>query len=514
MDLMTWRLPALAGMAGAAALNWEGTRMCFAVVVGRLASETGAVLFGHNEQNVEWNTINYRRIPRLSHRDGVKLERGAVVTDIKESYAFLWTEMPTREFSDNCFNEWGVAVAGNGCPSREDDLAALTARGVIREGGVGYMLPRLIAMGARTAREGVELAGRLIDRYGYTATGRSLTIADPHEAWVMSIARGKSWLARRVPDDAVVVIPNVHVADAVDLDDAANVICSSELVEYAISRGWYSPASGRPFSFRDAYSALPATTTMQHRHGCDSRQWHGQALIAGKHAELTAHTALPFAVQPQRKLSLADVTAVLRSHLDNTEYDWRNQSPRRSPHHPEIGIDDSFAREACNIATQESVVFELRSWLPPEIGCVAWRASSVPCTSFYTPWYQGITETPASYYRPCSIATQLDLEHHFGQDLDYYRHDSSFAFNSFLALALLADEDYDRRAAAIAAVRDGFESDGHALQAAVERTALALHSEDPRLMRKYLTDYTAGRALQAVALANTLVARFTAEGQE
>lgn len=485
--------------------------MCFAVVVGRDASADGSVLFGHNEQNTGWNIINYRRIPRLRHDAGIRLENGAIVTDIKESYAFLWSEMPTREFSDNYFNEWGVAVAGNGCPTREDDLDALTARGDISEGGIGYLLPRLIAMGARTAREGVELAGRLVSRYGYTATGRTLTIADPNEAWVLSLARGKRWLARRVPDDGVVVIPNIHIIDAVDLADRANVVCAPDLVEYAVRRGWHDPAAGRPFSFRDAFNAPPSPTTMQHRHGCDSRQWHGQALLTGSHAALTDRTELPFAVRPQRKLTVADVAAVLRSHLDGTDYDWRAQSPQRSPHHPEDGIDDSFAREACNIATQESVIFQLRAWLPRPVGCVAWRATSVPCTSVYTPWYLGIAETPAPYYRPCDVATQLDLDHHFNQDLDYYRQRADLAFHPFHELALLVDADYDRRAALIAPARDEFEARGYALQAAVERTALALNDEDPALMQLYLTDYTAGRALQALALARELVARLRKE---
>ncbi|MGE5561639.1 MAG: C69 family dipeptidase [Chloroflexota bacterium] len=485
--------------------------MCFAVIVGRRASADGAVLFGHNEQNTEWNTINYRRIPRLTYPHGIRLKNGGLVTEIRDSYAFLWTEMPTREFSDNCFNEWGVAVAGNGCPTREDDAEALTARGLISEGGIGYMLPRLIAMGARTAREGVELAGRLIGRFGYVATGRSLTIADPNEAWVMSIARGRSWIARRVPDDGVVIIPNVHVIDAVDLEDQDNVIHSPGLVEYAVSRGWYDPAGGRPFSFRAAFSAPPVSTEMQYRHGCDSRQWHGQALITGQHAELTDRTELPFAVRPQRKLTVADVAAVLRSHLDGTDYDWRRQSPHRSPHHPEEGIDHSFAREACNIATQESVVFQLRGWLPAAIGCVAWRANAVPCTSIYTPWYQGIDETPPTFHRACDIETQLDLTHHFGQDLDYYRQRRDLAFHPFHRLAMLADRDYDRRLAVIAPLRDKFETTGYALQTAVEQTAEALQAKDPGLMRAYLTDYTAGRALQAGALASELVARFEAE---
>ncbi len=40
-----------------------------------------------------------------------------------------------------------------------------------------------------------------------------------------------------------------------DLHDTENVIASRGLVEYAISRGWYDPAEGRPFSFREVHGA-------------------------------------------------------------------------------------------------------------------------------------------------------------------------------------------------------------------------------------------------------------------
>lgn len=483
--------------------------MCFAVIVGRNASTDGSVLFGHNEQNFGLNIINYRRVPRLSHPDGVRLLGGGIVADLTESWSFFWSEAPGLEFSDNCFNEWGVAVAGNGCPTREDDVATLTARGDIVDGGIGYMLPRLVAMRARTAREGVEWAGELVARFGYTGTGRSLIIADPHEAWVMAIARGKRWLVRRVPDDGVVVIPNAHVIGAdTDLTDGENVIASPGLVDYAISRGWHTPGS-EPFSFRAAFSAPGPAGTMQERYGVDSRQWRGQALITGTAAPLPPEGELPFAVRAPRRLGVADLAALLRSHLEDTEFDYRSQNPVGSPHHPEELIDNSYCRAICNIATQESSIFQLRSELPPAIGCVAWRATSVPCASVYTPWYLGCTELAAIYHQPVPLARSLELEHHFGPAA-VFGPDEPHVFWPFYRLVQRADRDWAGAGAAIRAAYAGFEAAQYQLQPVIETVAEELADADPALLTAYLTDYSNGRALQALELARGLESRLSA----
>ena len=164
---------------------------CYAIVVGREASSDGSVLLGHAEQNSGRRMLNFRRVARQRHdaQAEVVLRRGGRLPEVPESWAFLWSEIPGTEFSDNFLNEWGVAVVSDYCPSREDDKAALIRRGEIRQGGIGYMLRRLIAQRARSAREGVTLAGELIEQFGYVDSGRTYVIADPREAWLLAVVR-------------------------------------------------------------------------------------------------------------------------------------------------------------------------------------------------------------------------------------------------------------------------------------------------------------------------------------
>ena len=134
-----------------------GAIACDGIVVGRLASVDGSVLLGHNEENALDRVLEFRKIPPIgSGADGkVDLGRGGQIDSVPETCGFLWSENPGLEFSDGYLNESGVAVVSIQCLSREDGYDALVARGEIRHGGIGYMLRRLVAQRADSAREGM-----------------------------------------------------------------------------------------------------------------------------------------------------------------------------------------------------------------------------------------------------------------------------------------------------------------------------------------------------------------------
>jgi len=439
---------------------------CFAVVVGREASADGSVLVGHNEENYGQQVLNFRCVGRQEYKRGsvVRLRRGGQFTQVRQTWAFLWSEIPGAEFSDGYLNEWGVAVVSDACRTREDEYETLVAAGEIRDGGIGYMLRRLVAQRARSAREGVQLAGALVERFGYVHSGRTYVIADPEEAWLLSVVRGRRWVARRVPDDSVAVLPNVHIIAEVDLADADNVLASRDLIDYAVQRGWFDPEAGEPFSFSKSYRA-------EGQEAVDPRRWWGQQLVLGRRGDRPPEGPLPFAVKPARKMTVASVAAILR-----------DRSGPVALHKP---------------GTQESAVFQLRASLPGAIGCVYWRTTARPSISVYTPWYLGITETPDSYYRPAALDTQLTLDHHFQPPEGTYDPDPRLAWWQFQALQDAVDEDYQRRAPVVQEAWSAFEQRTFRNQPSVEEKALRLWETDKDAARAYLTRYSTELALQA-----------------
>jgi dipeptidase len=63
-----------------------------------------------------------------------------------------------------------------------------------------------------------------------------------NEDAVAPAVNGKHWVAQRVPDDKVAPIPNCYTIQGIDLRDTVNFLGSPDIIEYAITRGWYDPA--------------------------------------------------------------------------------------------------------------------------------------------------------------------------------------------------------------------------------------------------------------------------------
>jgi dipeptidase len=448
---------------------------CYAVVVGKDASSDGAVLLGHDEQNYGQRFLNFRKVPRIEHKEGemVKLWGGAEVPQVKETYAFLWSENPGLQFSDGYLNEWGVAVVSDGCPDRGEGLQKLQKEDQLVKGGISYMLRRLIAERAKTAREGVQVAGELIEQVGYPSS-RTLVIADSTEAWLLSMSRGKHWIAQRVPDDGVVLLPNVYVIGKVHLKDKSNFLGSPDLIEYAAKKGWFNPVGREEFNFSKVYG-------QQQDRMMDERQWRGQCLVTGKKIKKEPDRKLPFSVKPAHKLSVKDVVSILRFHGEGS---------------------------LCNNATQEAAVFQLRSNMPVDIGCVYWRCSAEPCCSILTPWYCGITETPKEYYQAVDVQKNLTLECHFSESSEKFKPEAGMAWWVFKELQDKVNADYRDRIGIVRAECDKYEAGVFTAQQKVEKKALELYRSDKSAARRYLTDYSRAVALSAVSKARELTKQF------
>jgi dipeptidase len=444
---------------------------CTAIIVGKAASKDGSVLVGHNDDYGGTHCLNFRAVPRLRHppQATVEVAEGLEMPEVPETWAYLWSQLPGLPYSDIYLNEWGVAVLNNYTPSRDTEEAA-ARRGELLQGGVQFMLKRLIAQRAKSAREGLAVAKDLIERFGYGG-GWTTVIADGQEAWLLSLAPGKHWVAQRVPDDAVVILPNTYIISEVDPNDPTQFMAAADLIQHACAQGWYDPNGGVPFSFRDAYATGRVGAI-------DGRQRRGQGMMTGREIESSGIPQLPFAVRPKDKIGLAEVMAFLRD---------------RGPGY-----------SICNDMTQESSIFQLRSSLPPAVGCVYWHCLARPDVSVFVPWYAGIQNVPDCYHKSIALETQLSLSYHLSPPGGTFDVDPNHAWWDFKALAasLLAEEPQRRETAR--AILDAFEDRELDNQPAAEAKAVELHAVDPQAARAYLTDYCSQWGQKARRLAEGL----------
>ncbi|MBN2280568.1 MAG: C69 family dipeptidase [Candidatus Marinimicrobia bacterium] len=400
---------------------------CFSIIAGKDCTVDGSVLFGHNEDDGGDQIVNMYKVPRLKHTPDeiITLKNGGKCQQVALTNAYIWLEMPGMEFSDGYLNEHNVVIASDNCPSKEDQPE-------LTDGGIGYWLRRLMAERAASAREAVKIGGQLIEKYGYTASGRTYCIADPHEAWVMCVVNGKHWVAQRVPDDKVMIIPNYYMIQEIDLSDTLNFVGSDDIIEYAISRGWYNPQKDGKFNYREAYGV---DWSINHQHNIN-RQWGGLRLIAKDKFGLNDH--FPFAVKPKKKIGLEDVFAVLRDHYEGTEME--NENHGKTPH-------DHDNRPICTLETQYGFVAQLSSGLPREIAGVMWYAPVQPCLHPFVPVYLHTQHFPSTFaYEDYKSGLKL----HFYENYDSIRsqlYDHSFQI--FARFSLWVNEDYYGRSVEI-----------------------------------------------------------------
>ncbi|WP_372612789.1 C69 family dipeptidase [Aquicoccus sp.] len=271
--------------------------MSYGIYIGRNHTADGvAYLAGYgDEPSSHWLEIN----PRAAHPDGATLTVGVTpqadmpgylseipqaretLRNMRVSYSY-YLGVPAP-LTNGGLNECGVAVRDIWSTSR-DELIAMTPKD---QTGPNYSdLARIVVERARSAREGVDLIGRLIAEHGYsTYGGNSHMIADPDEAWVViEFAGGKGlWCAERLGPDSIRASRPGYIGE---IPDAPNddFRFPQHFFDTAREQGWWSPDDG-PFHVNRIY-------------GDGKHRWDGVAWIED---EMRARAARP------EKIGLEDV---------------------------------------------------------------------------------------------------------------------------------------------------------------------------------------------------------------
>lgn len=433
---------------------------CFSVVVGKHASVDGQIITAHNEDDGPPQIVHHHKIPRRQYAPGTKvtLLNGGQLDQAEQTWAYIWAEMPGMHFSDSYVNEWGVSVTSDNCPSRED-------KPEITDGGIGFKLRRLIAQRACTAREGVLLAGRLVERFGYVDSGRTYVICDPNEGWLFCVVNGKHWLAHRVPDDQVAMVANTYTVHKVDLSDKADTLASDDIITYAVKRGWYDPDRDGAFDFAAVY-ANPQSAVHPSNIG---RQRDGLLYVAV--GSVPPGPYLPFSVKPRKKVAINDIMKVLRHQPDVVA----------SMPEPSCAI--------CSGGTQTSFVLQHRGGMPRDIGMVYWGCLASPDTSFYLPFHFGIDAFPAGFALNSGQPSAPTFNAHVQAP---FRADPMHAFWTF---ANFREKVHNASAETITQTKAKAEAImalAQELQQPLEQTALRLYAQDPSAARKLLANFSQG----------------------
>lgn len=261
------------------------------------------------------------------------------------------------------------------------------------KGGIGEEdIVCLVLPYIRSAREGVKRLGSLLEQYG-TYEMNGIAFQDADEIWWLETIGGHHWIARKVPDDVYVVMPNQLGIDQFNLEDAFSeqkeYMCSADLKDF-IEKYHLNLAMDGVLNPRDAFGShddsdhVYNTPRAWYMGRClNPRTWHWD----GPAADFTPYSDnIPWCMVPEKKVTVEDVKYVLSSHFQGTPYD------------PYAGYGESNMRGAyrsIGINRNDFMsLIQINDNRPEDIKAIQWLAFASNAFNVMVPFYADIETTP------------------------------------------------------------------------------------------------------------------------
>jgi len=333
-------------LVSAAAFLAPAVRGCTTVLAAGNATVDGSIIIAKNRDLSEYEVQWLYRAPSMHHAPGATVSLQYIeIPQAETTWGWVGSKSYDKKWGVGMgINEWGVVVADNDASTGEP-----------LEGELGLHdndVCRLVLERSKTAYEGVQLVGSLIETYGHSFVGQIYWIVDEEEAWIVECA-GRHWAAVKVEDGVAVRANQFQITTSWDEG-------SDDLVEYAMDQGWCESATD--FNFAECYSrrGYPYRSSQ-------TRLERGLDLLGNKMGSLTRE----------------DLMEVLSDHYEDTPM-------YRSPH------GNDLYRTICSGRTVSAMVVQLDPGLPSEMQ-VMWYCMSSPCIGVFMPVYANVSKVPEPY---------------------------------------------------------------------------------------------------------------------
>ncbi|MDD7306528.1 MAG: C69 family dipeptidase [Peptoniphilaceae bacterium] len=265
-----------------------------------------------------------------------------------------------------------------------------------KEGGLGeedfvtVTLPYI-----NSAREGVIRLGNLLKEYG-TYESNGIAFQDQNEIWYLETIGGHHWMARRVPDDSYVVMPNQLGIDYFDFADAygkkENFMCSDDLKTWT-EENHLNLNLDASFNPRYAYGSnsdsdrvynTPRAFSMLNYFNPKTFNWKA---FDNNHSP--EDFDLPWAMVPERKITIEDMKYALSYHYQTTSYNPYGNSSE-SGKYRSIGIN----RNNITVFTQ------IRPYKDKAYKTIEWHAFGSNAFNAPVAFYSNVRKTPFYFSNP------------------------------------------------------------------------------------------------------------------
>ena len=378
---------------------------CTTILVGRKASHDGSTMIARTDDG----HFDEKKLIVVRPKDQPKKYR-SVISHVEielPDNPMRYTSCPSVNPGNGIWAATGINEANVGMTATEtitSNPRVLAADPMVKyrkaksrrekdaPGGIGEEdIVVLVLPYIRSAREGVLRLASLLEKYG-TYESNGIAFSDEKEVWWLETIGGHHWMARRVPEDAVVINPNQFGMDGFDLDDAfgkkeAN-LCSADLREFIADNHLDLNQDGK-FNPRDIFGSrrdmdhiynTPRAWFMGRYLAPESHRWEGE------NAEFTPESdRIPWCLKPDRKVTAEDVKYLLSSHYQGTPFNpYTGQDTGKRGMYRSIGINRTGVTSICQI----------RPYGPEAIRGVEWICFGSTTFGAMLPVYANVNRMP------------------------------------------------------------------------------------------------------------------------
>ena len=346
-------------------------------------------VISHLEIDLPENPMRYTACPSVNPEKGIWAATGINAANVGMTATETITSNPRVLAADPLVEYKKAARRG------EKDIPG----GIGEEDIVVLVLPYI-----HTAREGVERLGSLLEMYG-TYESNGIAFNDENEVWWLETIGGHHWMAKKVPDNVCVMMPNQFGMDSFDLEDALGAkkahLCSADLKDF-ISENHLDLNQNGAFNPRDIFGSH---SDMDHVYNTPRAWYLGRFLTPrshtwdGENAEYRPESDdLPWALVPDRKITVEDVKYMLSSHYQGTDYDpYKNHDTGKRGMYRSIGINRTGVTSICQI----------RSDVSDEIKGLEWICFGSTTFAPAVPLYTNVSKIP-SYFSNVTLDTSTE----------------------------------------------------------------------------------------------------------
>ena len=312
-------------------------------------------VLSHLQLELPDNPMRYTACPSVDRKDGIWAATGINEANVGMTATETITSN-ARVLAADPLVKYQKAKS-----RREKDIPG----GIGEEDIIVLVLPYI-----HSAREGVLRLASLLEQYG-TYESNGIAFNDEHEIWWMETIGGHHWIARRVPDDRCVLMPNQFGMDAFDLEDAFGAgkenLCSKDLRDFIADNHLDLNQNGK-FNPRDIFGSR---RDMDHIYNTPRAWFIGRYLTPmslrwdGENAEFSPESDnIPWSLVPDRKVAVEDVKYMLSSHYQGTPYNpYSNRDTGKRGMYRSIGINRTGVTSVCQIRTGVPESIKALEWI-------------------------------------------------------------------------------------------------------------------------------------------------------